>query len=139
MNWEMLRVNSMKTFKILIVDDDDNIAFAVQQRLETEGYEVRRANGVEEGYLTSLSFRPDLIITDIMMDGENGLELMKRIRKNNPNVRTIYMSGDLSRYQPDLEKEKKTHRASFLEKPFAGSDLMRLVYEHERGCGRRAA
>jgi len=129
----------MKTFKILVVDDDDNIAFAIQQRLESEGYEVRRANGLEEGYLTSLCFRPDLIITDIMMDGETGLELMEQIRKDEPNVRTIYMSADLSRYQPELEKERKTHQASCLEKPFAGRDLMRLVYEHERGCGRRAA
>lgn len=129
----------MKTFKILVVDDDDNIAFAIQQRLESEGYEVRTANGCEEGYLTSLCFRPDLIVTDIMMKGENGLELMKRVRKDEPNVKTIYMSGDLSRYQPELEKERKTHQASCLEKPFAGRDLMRLVYEHERGCGKRAA
>jgi DNA-binding NtrC family response regulator len=129
----------MKTFKILVVDDDDNIAFAIQQRLESEGYEVRRANGLEEGYLTSLCFRPDLIITDIMMDGETGLELMEQIRKDEPNVRTIYMSADLSRYQPELEKESKRYQISFLEKPFAGSDLMRLLYEHERGCGRRAA
>jgi len=129
----------MKTFKILVVDDDDNIAFAIQQRLESEGYEVRRANGSEEGYLTSVCFRPDLIVTDIMMDGENGLELMKHVRKDEPNVRTIYMSGDLSRYQPEFEKERKTHQASCIEKPFAGPDLMRLVYEHERGCGRRAA
>ena len=129
----------MKTFKILVVDDDDNIAFAIQQRLESEGYEVRRANGVEEGYLTSLCFRPDLVVTDITMGRDNGLELMEHIRKDEPNVKTIYMSGDLSRYQPELEKERKTHQASCLEKPFAGRDLMRLVYEHERGCGKRAA
>jgi DNA-binding response OmpR family regulator len=107
----------MKTFKILVVDDDDNIAFAIQQRLESEGYEVRRANGLEEGYSISLCFRPDLIITDIMMDGETGLELMEQIRKDEPNVRTIYMSADLSRYQPELEKERKTHQASYLENP----------------------
>jgi len=129
----------MKTFKILVVDDDDNIAFAIQQRLESEGYEVRRANGVEEGYLTSLCFRPDLVVTDITMGRDNGLELMEHIRKDEPNVRTIYMSADLSRYQPELEKERKRHQASYLEKPFAGPDLMRLVYDHERGCGRRAA
>jgi DNA-binding NtrC family response regulator len=129
----------MKTFKILVVDDDDNIAYAMQQRLESEGYEVRTAHGSEEGYLTSLCFRPDLIVTDIVMDGGNGLELMKHVRKEAPNVRTIYMSGDLSRYQPELEKESKTYPISFLEKPFAGPDLMRLVYDHERGCGRRAA
>jgi DNA-binding response OmpR family regulator len=67
----------MKTFKILVVDDDDNIAFAIQQRLESEGYEVRRANGSEEGYLTSLCFRPDLIVTDITMGRDNGLELIR--------------------------------------------------------------
>jgi DNA-binding response OmpR family regulator len=81
----------MKTFKILVVDDDDNIAFAIQQRLESEGYEVRRANGSEEGYLTSLCFRPDLIVTGITMGRENGLELMEHVRKDEPNVRTIYM------------------------------------------------
>ena len=68
----------MKTFKILVVDDDDNITIAIQERLESEGYEVRRANGFEEGYLTSLCFRPDLILTDITMGRENGLERRKK-------------------------------------------------------------
>lgn len=128
----------MKNFKVLVVDNDNDVAFVIQQILETRGYEVRRAHGYEEGYARFISFRPDLVITDIRIGKEDGLKLMDYIRNFAPNIETIYMTGGLNRCYSLLEKEMKMHRASCLEKPFSGTDLLRLVYAHEHGLEVRA-
>ena len=111
------------------MDDNEALAFILQEILEREGYEVRSASDGAQGYLTCLLFRPDLVITDIEMPEKNGLELMKHIRSHNPGIRTIYMSCDLSRFRSVLEEEKKRYRVGLLEKPFSRIELMRLVSE----------
>ncbi len=115
--------------KVLVVDDNKDLAFILQLMLEDEGYEVMLADNGREGYLIYLLFRPDLVITDIQMPGKNGLQLMEIIREHNPKVRTIYMSGDLSEHLVSLEEEKKRYSVNFLEKPFSKVELMKLLYE----------
>ena len=115
--------------KILIVDDNQELASAIQIMLEDEGYEVRLAKDGQDGYGIFLGFKPDLVITDIQMPRENGLELMEHIRTHNPMVRTIYMSGDLISFWSSLEEEKKRYPVSLLEKPFSKVELMGLLSE----------
>jgi len=113
--------------KILIVDDNQDLAFLIKWMLEDEGYDVRSASNGQDGYLTYLLFNPDLVLTDIQMPDKNGLELIKEIRGHNPGVRTIYMSGDLSPYWSPLEEERQKYHAGVLEKPFSKEALMSLV------------
>jgi len=113
--------------KILIVDDNQDLAFLIKMMLEDEGYEVKSAKDGQDGYSTYLLFHPDLVLTDIQMPEKNGLELMEYIRSHNPAVRTIYMSGDLSRYWIPLEEEKKKYRVGVLEKPFSREELIGLL------------
>lgn len=95
--------------------------------LEEENYDVRLARDGKDGYLAYLLFKPDVVITDIQMPERNGLELMEIIRMHNPDVKTIYISADLSRFWKVLEEEKTKHQVSFLEKPFSRSELLRLL------------
>ncbi len=113
--------------KILIVDDNLNLAEVVKIILEQERHEVRLASDGMDGYRTYLIFQPDLIITDIQMPEKNGLELIREIRCHNPAVRTIYMSADLSQYWSPLEEERKKYHAGVLEKPFSKQELMHLL------------
>jgi DNA-binding response OmpR family regulator len=55
--------------KVLIIDDNAGLLALTQFMLELEGLEVRSASTVRDGYLTSLRFRPDLVITNIQMPG----------------------------------------------------------------------
>lgn len=71
-------------------------------------------------------------MTDIQMPEKKGLELMEVIRMHNPEVKTIYISGDLSRFLSLLEEEKARYRVSLLQKPFSKSELMRLLSEFLR-------
>lgn len=115
----------------MAVDDDESLAFILEQMLESEGREVRRAADVAGAYWLYLFFKPDLVITDIQMPGRDGLELMRLIRAHNPNVKAIYMSGDLGRFRALLEEEKKKYPVRMLQKPFSRKELMRLVSEQE--------
>lgn len=121
------RKEDEEEMKILIVDDNQDLAWTIQMMLEEEGYEVRLAKDGNDGFLSYLLFRPDIVITDIRMPEKNGLELMENIRMHNPTIRTIYMSGDLEQFWQPLEEEKKRFHASSLEKPFSKVDLISML------------
>ena len=114
-------------FRVLIVDDDHNLVFLLRQRLEKEGYCVASAHSATDGYLHYLVFRPDLVLTDITMGEEDGLDLIRRIRSHNPAVKAIYMTGDPGRYETELDVECKYYHAGVLEKPFSGRQLLELI------------
>jgi DNA-binding NtrC family response regulator len=129
----------MQKLKILVIDDDENVAFVTRQWLEREGYDVEVACSAAEGYFTYLVFKPDIVLTDIAMGEEDGLTLMKRIRGHEPKISTIYMTGSLDHYRSELEQEINDYHATVLEKPFSGRHLLELIAAHcqRNGLSRR--
>ena len=115
--------------KILIVEDHNEIAVILQMLLTEEGYEVQIAGNGKEGYFAYLLFEPDLVITDIQMPERTGIELMQLIRLHNPQIKNIYMSGDLRSYLELLEKEKEVYHVHLLEKPFSRDELLKSLAE----------
>jgi DNA-binding NtrC family response regulator len=115
--------------KVLVVDNNVSLAEILQQMLVDEGFEVSAATDGREGYSAYLVNRPDVILTDIHMPGENGLEFISHIRRHNPEVRTIYMSGDWIRFQSAIEEEEKRFCVRLLKKPFSEDELMQLLAE----------
>jgi CheY-like chemotaxis protein len=113
----------------LIVDDNLLLASLLQIMLEDEGYETRCAGDGQEGYAGYLFFRPDIVITDLQMPRANGIELIKNIRRLNPGVKTIYMSGDLPSFGVSLQEEASRYPVSILSKPFSKEDLLNLLAE----------
>ncbi len=113
--------------KILVVDDNQELTSILEIILEDAGYEVRSAKDGCDAFRTYLRFQPDLVLTDLHMPGKNGIELMKVIRNHNPEVRTIYMSGELNRFRSSLEEERKKYHVSIIQKPFSKVDLMKLI------------
>lgn len=118
--------------KILIVDDNKNWAFIVRVMLEEEGFQVQSASDGETGYSTYLSFRPDLVITDIQMHGMNGIELINMIREHDREVKTIYMSSEFDGFHSLLEKEKRRFQVGLLKKPFTKEELVRSISKLSR-------
>jgi DNA-binding NtrC family response regulator len=115
--------------KVLVVDDNRLLAAVIQEILEDDGLEVRSAKDGIDGYSAYLSFKPDIVITDIQMPRENGLAMMGHIRTHDPMIKTIYMSGDIDPYRPSLTEEKKKYQVSFFEKPFSMEALKKVVLE----------
>ena len=121
----------MNGLKVLLVEDDDNLSFVLQERLKSEGCETRIAKDAAAGFSIYLQFRPDLVISDLLLPGENGVELLRRIRRvRNPNVRTIYMSAHLGWFESEMEQEKGRPEVDVLAKPFSSCELMSLVSAH---------
>jgi len=115
--------------KVLIVDDNETLSGLLKEVLETEGdYNVKTAENGEAGYRTFLNFRPDVILTDIEMPVKNGLDMVKDIRAHDPDIKAIYMSGDLRRYKTRLEVEKSSHRADMVNKPLCFSKVLDLFH-----------
>jgi DNA-binding NtrC family response regulator len=110
--------------RILVVDDDQAIASVIQMMLELEGYEPKLELNGAGGFLTYLQFRPQVVITDILMPEENGFEMIDHIRKHDPKVKTLYISGNLNQFYARLEAEKEKYPINFLGKPFSRKELI---------------
>ena len=79
--------------RILIVEDEPELQKFFQQILMMEGYDSRIAADGIEGHEAYYRFKPDLMLCDVVMPRMGGLELVEKIRKTNPRVKVIYVSG----------------------------------------------
>ena len=114
--------------RILIVDDSPSLTFVIQQMLDIAGYETRTAYDAQSGYRSYVAFRPDLIITDVFMNGESGPQMMERIGTLDSGLGTIYMSGYPFAPGELFHPEDATHRGPyFLQKPFSRSQLLHTI------------
>lgn len=72
----------MENTKILVVDDEQSIRDLVTAYLKPEGYEVRTAADGLTGLELARSFKPDLVVLDVMLPGIDGLEMLTRLRRD---------------------------------------------------------
>jgi len=104
--------------RILIVDDEEDNRRVYGDLLEAEGYSVRRAATAREALEAALESPPDLVLSDVMMPGEDGLSLLARLRaaKATARVPVILMSG--VRTDPDEQADGLERGADdYLPKP----------------------
>lgn len=79
--------------QILLIDDDDHTRTALRRVLEHAGYTVLEAANGREGLRLYRSAPADLVITDILMPEQDGLETVMTLRKEFPEVKIIAISG----------------------------------------------
>ncbi|MGV1098191.1 response regulator [Thiovibrio sp. JS02] len=79
--------------RILVIDDEPGIRNLLKEMLEISGYEVLVAANGNEGVAQFKTFHPDLIITDMVMPEKNGIEAIMDLKKINPAVKIIAISG----------------------------------------------
>lgn len=83
----------MKTKSILLIDDETTILFSLKIILEKEGYDVYTANSGKKGLQMFLENKPDLIITDLMLNGINGIDLLKHVKTERPEIMVMIITG----------------------------------------------
>jgi DNA-binding response OmpR family regulator len=79
--------------KILVIDDEPSILLMLKKMLEREGHEVDLALNGRDGMELFESIKPALVITDIIMPEKEGLETILELRKKNPGLKIIAISG----------------------------------------------
>ncbi len=119
-------------WKILVVEDEFGYQDTLRSIFTMEGFEVRVAIDGETGYEMYRSFEPDLLLTDIVMPNVNGIELVRRIRLENPGIKVIFMSGffGVKRLKKELDEEVIQYGYPTLSKPFKVSYLLDIVTEY---------
>jgi CheY-like chemotaxis protein len=118
--------------KILVVEDEFGLQETFRDVFIMEGYDVRVALDGEEGYQTFLKFKPDLVFTDVVMPIMSGIELVKKIRRDNPKIKVIYISGffGLKNVKHDLNEDILKYGYPCLSKPFKISAMLELVEQY---------
>ena len=79
--------------RILIIDDEEQIRRVFKEMLRRFGYEVLEAANGEEGLALQREKTADLIITDVIMPDKDGLETIRQLRREFPEVKIIAISG----------------------------------------------
>lgn len=127
--------------KILVVDDTRIILSVIETILTQEHHDVITASDGREGYRVFCSHRPEMIITDIEMPWQDGLSMMASIRQMQPEVFTLYMTGNPGPYHQRLEDDAELYGAGLLNKPFTRNDLLRAMSHviTQASWGRRSA
>ena len=115
--------------KILVIDDEQQMRLLLTRMLTREGHEVFIAQDGEEGVQSFHQFKPDLIITEIVMPNKDGLEVIMELIKLNPQFPIIAMSGDCSATTANFKLEiAETLGAKYvLLKPFTHEQLLEVV------------
>jgi CheY-like chemotaxis protein len=123
--------------KILVVDDEITVCKSIRQAILSEEYEVDMALSGEEALKKDQEGRYDLIITDLMMPGISGLDLLKTLKDTRPDVLVIMVTG-----YPTIKtavESVKMGAFDYLPKPFTPADLRGLVARAFKRAERGAA
>jgi DNA-binding NtrC family response regulator len=115
---------------ILIIEDDIAVQEMLRKTLEREGYQVTTASNGRIGIREYHNQVFDVVITDLIMPEMEGMETIMSLKKDNPQVKIIAMSGGgLNNPDQYLEVAKKLGAAKTFEKPLRRQVLLEAVAE----------
>jgi DNA-binding response OmpR family regulator len=121
--------NSHHSFRmagILIIDDDPDTRDLLKITLEAAGHQVTLAADGSEGVRIYRSHKPDLVIMDLYMPGQEGLETIKQLRMEFPDVRILAVSGKPTGAAM-LSVAQRLGAIGILQKPFLQEELLHAV------------
>jgi CheY-like chemotaxis protein len=114
--------------RILVIDDNDSFRTTLRVFLEAAGHEILDARDGGEGANLVRRHYPDLLLCDIFMPRKDGLEMIRELRRDFPDLRVIVMSGGSDRVGIDLLPVAKLMGAvRALQKPFDLGEALAAV------------
>ncbi len=120
--------------RILLIDDDDQFRRGLCQVLEAEGYVVVGARDGREGIQSHRDWPVDVVITDLLMPVQEGMETIRELRRDFPDVKIIAISG--GGREGNLDFLHVAHRLGaqrVLRKPFSREEVVLVIEEVLRG------
>ncbi|MBN1408223.1 MAG: sigma-54-dependent Fis family transcriptional regulator, partial [Calditrichaceae bacterium] len=119
------KIQNIKPFNIVVVDDNDTMRLGMAESLRRQGYTVCEFTNGPAALEHLKENKADLLITDLRMEPINGIELLERVKKNNPSMEALLVSayGTVD----DAVKAMHLGAADFLTKPFSPDELRARV------------
>lgn len=115
----------MNKTKLLIVEDNKHYLELLIEFLSENGYEVESSMNGKDAKAKFLEYKPDIVLTDVVMPDADGIELLIELRKMNADSRVIVMSGGNRGYADSyLQMADALGANAILNKPFELPDLL---------------
>jgi len=111
--------------RILVIDDEMNICLSLKNILEDEGYDCQYALKSKQGLQKIEDFAPEIVLLDVRLDGANGLDVLKQIKENHPQIIVIMISGHSGIKEAVLAMKYGAY--DFLEKPLSLTKIKVII------------
>ena len=122
--------------RVLIVDDDAFVRVVLKDALEGQGYKLLEAADGEEAVAQATVARPDVVLLDLMMPRQSGLEALTKIRKLHPEGRVVVISSMDS--ESLVAQAMSAGAQSFIAKPFHPLEIQGAVRQALQGTQQEA-
>ncbi len=115
--------------QILLIDDDNSLRGVLAKSLGYAGHTVIQASDGQQGIELARVAHVDLVITDLIMPGQEGVETIVQLRREQPRLPIIAISGGLTNSTLYLEIAAKIGAKRVLPKPFTPQELIAAIDE----------
>lgn len=115
--------------RVLLIDDDDVLRGVIKLSLTAFGFQVTEASDGRAGVNLAKTTPFDVVVTDLIMPGQEGIETIGILRRDLPHLPVIAMSGGLANSPLYLEIAGKVGALKVLEKPFQMTDLREAILQ----------
>ena len=113
--------------KIMVVEDDPHVLRQIAFALEHEGYSVTTATAGDDALRQLMRERPDLLITDVMMPGLDGYDLVDQLRRDESLCDLPVIMVTARTADEDISKGFSSGTDIYIEKPFKPAELVAFV------------
>jgi two-component system, OmpR family, alkaline phosphatase synthesis response regulator PhoP len=120
--------------RVLIADDEPNIVISLEFLMKQRGYETRVARDGDEALAEVESFRPDLVLLDVMLPRRDGFEVCQKLRADGWTDLRIVMLTAKGR-DVEIEKGLALGADAYVTKPFSTGELVERVAGLLEGAG----
>ncbi|MBI5693494.1 MAG: response regulator [Verrucomicrobia bacterium] len=110
--------------RILLIDDDDALRTVLARALTQAGYEVVEANEGRRAVECLRRSPVDVVVTDLIMPGQEGIETIMQLRRDHPALPVIAMSGGMANSPHYLDLARRLGARRTLQKPFLVEDIV---------------
>ena len=111
-----------KKLKVLLVDDEKEFVESLSERLELRNLDAKIAYDGEQALQAVKDGAPDFMVLDLRMPGIDGIEVLRRVKKTNPDVQVVILTGHGT--DKEVKIAKKLGVVAYLEKPI---DIDKLI------------
>jgi DNA-binding response OmpR family regulator len=112
---------------VLLIDDDDPLREVLAQALNRAGYTVVQATDGREGVEVALVTAPDVVVTDLIMPVQEGVETIVALRRLRPKLPIIAISGGVQHASTYLGIAERVGAHQVLAKPFSAKELIAAI------------